>query len=57
MPLSAAVSVMIPAARGALLSRASPAASMTIAFRNMSSNPAFDYVKVSHSTEICGGKL
>jgi len=47
MSLSAAVSVMIPAARGALLSRASPStASMTIAFRNMSSSPAFDYVKL-----------
>ena len=43
MPLSAA-SIMIPAVRGAFLSRTS--AAMTVAFRHMSAAPALDYVKV-----------
>lgn len=43
MPLSAA-SIMIPAVRGAFLSRTS--AAMTVAFRHMSAAPALDYVKL-----------
>ena len=46
MPFSAAASVMIPALRGALLSRTTVAAT-TVAFRHMSAGPGFDYVKVS----------
>ena len=46
MPFSAAASIMIPAVRGALLSRTATCAS-TIAFRHMSAGPGFDYVKVN----------
>ena len=46
MPFSAAASVMIPALRGALLSRTTVAAT-TVAFRHMSAGPGFDYVKVN----------
>ena len=45
MPFSTAATVMIPALRGALLSRT--ATSATVAFRHMSAGPGFDYVKVN----------
>jgi len=46
MPFSAAASAMIPALRGALLSRTAASSATSIAFRHMSTGPGFDYVKL-----------
>ena len=47
MPFSAAASALLPAVRGALLSRTAASAANAIAFRHMSAGPGFDYVKVN----------